>query len=122
MKRTLIKDYRIDGEMLLDPDAGVTISFSDIEADSARDESGFLHRIVTRHDVRTWGFAYSTLSAEEYDYLLAIFCGKSVFQFTIRAADGSEETVTCYCTKKSTSYYSKRLGVYKNLKFDIVEC
>ncbi len=122
MKRAFISEYRIDGKMLLDPDAGVSISFSDIEADSARDESGYLHRIVTRHDVRAWGFAYSTLTEKEHDYLLSLFHGKSVFQFAVPGADGAEEMVTCYCTKKSTSYYNKRLGLYKNLKFDIVEC
>lgn len=122
MKRTFISEYIVDGKMLLDPDAGVSIGFADIEADSARDESGYLHRIVTRHDVRTWGFSYSTLTAEEYEYLMALFQGKSAFKLEITDANGIKEDVTCYCTKKSTSYYSKRLGLYKNLKFDIVEC
>lgn len=122
MKRSLLDDYRIDGEKLLAPDKGVTVGFSDLEADSARDESGFLHRIVARHDMRTWSLSYATLTEEEYLYIVSLLKGKTTFNFEITDKDGNAQSIECYCTKKSASYYCKRLGLYKNLKFEIVEC
>lgn len=108
---------------MLAPDAGVEISFSDLDSeDSGRDEGGFMHRSVIRERVRTWGFSYAVLTAEEYRYIDALFRGKSTFPFRFRGLDGREETVQAYCSKGSITLYNQRAGVYKNLKFNIIEC
>ena len=58
--------FTINGEPMLVPDAEVSMSYEDLDsADSGRDESGVMHRIVTRYKVASWGFQYSGLNEEE---------------------------------------------------------
>ena len=110
--------YKVDGQAMLAPDAGVELGFSDLDAASAgRDEAGFLHRRVLRRGVRTWGFTYATLTAEEYAYLTALFAGKDTFQFACE--DGA---VTAYCAKRQVRLYSRSRGIYQALQFNIIEC
>lgn len=119
----LFEDYKIDGKPMLVPDADVSLSFSDLDSsDSGRDESGVMHRIVVRHRVGTWGFNYSQLTAEEYKYMRSLFEGKSEFAFTYRDLDGYLVETKAYCSNDSITYHNARLGLYKNLKFNIIEC
>lgn len=121
--RAFDHEYQIDGKPLLLPDAGVDISFTDLDADDAgRDESGFLHRQVVRARVRTWSFSYGTLTREEYRYLLSLLEGKPTFVFSQPGSDGREERITAYCAKGSVTLYNRRLGLYKNFKLNIIEC
>lgn len=116
-------DFLIDDKPILSPDAGVTISLADLDSDdSGRDESGFMHRVVLREGVKTWGLSYSFLTAEEYLYVTGLFKGKSMFTVTYRDVDGSKATCTAYCAKHSIVYQNARTGLYKNLKFNIIEC
>ncbi len=116
-------DYQIDKNPMLVPDAGVEISFSDLDGeDSGRDEAGFMHRTVLRERVRTWSFSYAVLTAEEYRYLDALFRGKPTFTFAFRGLDGHPTECQAYCSKGSITLYNQRTGLYKNMKFNIIEC
>ena len=115
--------YLIDGSPMLAPDADVSISFSDLDdADTGRDESGIMHRIVVRHRVGTWGFNYSSLTVAEYRYVRSLLDGKTDFDFTYRDIDGELKTCRAYCSNDSITYHNAKLGLYKNLKFNIIEC
>lgn len=117
------EDYKVNGKPLLVPDADVSLSFADLDSsDSGRDESGVMHRIVVRHRVGTWGFNYASLTAEEYKYMRALFEGKSEFAFTYRDLDGYLVETRAYCSNDSITYHNARLGLYKNFKFNIIEC
>ena len=117
------EDYQIDGKPMLVPDADVSLSFADLDSsDSGRDESGIMHRIVVRERVATWGFNYSSLTAEEYKYMRSLFAGKSEFAFTFRDLDGYLVETRAYCSNDSITYHNARLGLYQNLKFNIIEC
>ena len=117
------EDYKINGSPMLVPDADVAISRSDLDdSDSGRDESGVMHRIVIRERVKTWGFNYGSLSAEEYVYMMSLFAGKADFDFTYRDVDGTLKTCRAYCSNDSITYHNARLGQYLNLKFNIIEC
>lgn len=107
---------------MLAPDEGVTFTCTDLVAESARDEAGFLHRVVLRNDVRSWEFSYAILTEEEYRYISSLLKGKTEFLFEIVNAEGAAEQIKCYCEKKTVSFYSKRQGLYKNLKLAVVEC
>ena len=110
--------YRVDGAPLPVPDAGVEISFQDLDAQAAgRDELGFMHRIVLRGKVRTWSFCYSVLSEADYAYVMGLFQGKAAFVFT-----AGDESVAAYCAKVGVSVYDRSKGLYRNLKFNIIEC
>lgn len=110
--------YKVDGKPLLVPDAGVDISFQDLDAEAAgRDEMGFMHRIVLREKVRTWSFSYAVLTEEEYAYTMGLFQGKGAFTFS----DG-EVTVAAYCAKASITLADRKQKLYRNLKFNIIEC
>lgn len=116
-------EYQIDRKPMLTPDAGVEISFSDLDSEeSGRDEGGFMHRSVLRSGLRTWGFSYAVLTTEEYRYLSTLIQGKSTFQFSFQGLDGKPAECRAYCAKSSITLYNRRSGLYKNLKFNIIEC
>lgn len=116
-------EYQIDGQPLLVPDADVQISASDLDAeDSGRDESGFMHRLVVRERVRSWSFSYAVLNRLDYRYLESLFAGKPDFVFKYRGLDGQPATTRAYCSKSSITLHDARRGIYKNYKFNIIEC
>ena len=122
---TLTNLFQIDGKPMYAPDAGLEPSYSDLDSsDSGRDEAGYMHREVVREKVATWPIAYSSLTDAEYAYTIGLVAGKSTFAFTHPKAGSSSETVTttCYCSKFGISWYSARQGLWKNLKFNIIEC
>lgn len=117
------EDYHIDGKPMLVPDADVSLSFADLDSsDSGRDESGVMHRIVVRERVATWGFSYAKLTTEEYKYMRSLFIGKHEFTFTYRDLNGYLVETKAYCSNESITYHNARLGLYQNLKFNIIEC
>ena len=110
--------YQVDGQPLLTPDAGVDLTVSDIDSAAAgRDAAGYLHRAVLRSGMRTWGFTYSTLTAEEVQYMLNLFAGKPTFRFTWEGG-----VTQCYCAKQELTLYDRQKGIYKGLKFSIIQC
>lgn len=116
-------DYKIDGKPILVPDADVEMAFSDLDdADSGRDEAGFMHRIVVRHRVGTWAFNYFRLTAQEYQYLRSLFAGKVDFTFTYRDLDGNTVDTRAYCSNDSITWQDAVRGVYRNFKFTVIEC
>lgn len=124
MVRGFCYDFLIDDKPLLYPDQNVEISENDLDAsDTGRDQDGILHRIVVREGVRTWGFTYSVLDYEDYNYIRSLFKGKPTFIFSFLNTDTRKiEKVTAYCSKKSITLRNARTHAYKNLKFNIIEC
>lgn len=122
---TLTELYKINGKPMPAPDAGVEMSFEDLDAaESGRDEAGFMHRIVVRHKVGVWSFTYSHLTKQEYAYLLSILPTGGSFYFT-RPVPGQEERQEqslCYLSGYSLAWYSAKTGHYRDLKFSIIEC
>ena len=114
--------YKIAGTPLLTPDDDLEVSLSDLDAsDSGRDESGIMHRIVVREKVKTFGFAYAVLDSVDYVYLLNLFAGKQTFTLSY-PENGAVKTCTAYCSKVSGALHNQKTGLYKNLKFNIIEC
>jgi hypothetical protein len=115
--------YQIDGKPLLAPVAGVEMSFQDLDdAQSGRDESGYMHRIVVRHKVGVWNFVYSHLTRDEYIYLLSILPTGGSFTFTYCAPDGSMHRTDAYLSGYGVVWQDARTGQYRNMKFSIIEC
>lgn len=120
---TFFEAFQIDGMPLLAPDADVQITQTDLDAsDAGRDESGVMHRQMVRHRVKTWGFHYATLTAEELRYLESLFAGKAEFTFTYKGFDGTMAACQAYCSKDSISYHNAKTGLYKNYQFTVIEC
>lgn len=116
--------YQINGKPMPVPDEGVEMSFEDLDsAQSGRDESGFMHRIVVRSKVGVWNFTYSWLDEETYRYLLSILPEEGVFTFTYpdQKQDGAAKT-TAYLSRYGISWHNARTNTYRNLKFSIIEC
>lgn len=110
--------YKIDGVAIPVPDAEVTLSYADLDSAAAgRDESGYMHRAVLRHRVRTWGFTYTILSAEAVRTLEELLAGKAVFDF-----ESEDGVCKAYCAKQEVRLYDRTRGVYKGMKFNIIEC
>ena len=118
--------FQINGQPLIPPDSDVAWSYSDLDsADSGRDESGVMHRIVLRRRVTSVSLNYTSLTDEEYGYMVGLLdnAGDS-FSFTAprRGSSTELETRTCYCSKDGISWHNATLGLWMNLKFDIIEC
>lgn len=117
--------FLIDGKEMLTPDENIGFSFEDLDsADSGRDESGIMHRIVVRYKVGSWSFDFSYLTDEELQYIESLFGNKPDFMFThpSRTVPGASETTRCYRSKYSISWYNARRRLWRNYKFNIVEC
>lgn len=122
MIRSYSTMYTIDGQPMLEPDEEAEQSFSDLDAsDSGRDESGVMCRVVVRERVATFGFSYALLDREDYAYLEHLMAGKAQFAFGYVGADGEAHSITAYCSKTSI-VLKRRDGLYKNYKFNIIEC
>jgi hypothetical protein len=110
--------FAVDGVAMLTPDADVELNEQDLDGASAgRDEAGYMHRVLVRSKVRTWSFTYSLLTAQELTYLQELFAGKATFRFSF---DGGE--CAAYCARRSVSLHDRSCGLYKALRFDIIEC
>lgn len=117
------EEFFIDNNPLPLPDAEVELSYQDLDSsDSGRDESGFMHRVRIRTRVATWGFSYFALSLEAFHYIESILADKPTFTFTYPGSDGRRKTCQAYCAKTSLVYQNARLGLYRNYKFNIIEC
>lgn len=122
---TLTDLYKIDGKPMPVPDEGIEMSFEDLDdAQSGRDESGFMHRIVVRSKVGVWNFNYSHLTQQEYAYLLSILPTGGSFTFTHPSQEDStvSRDTTAYLSKYGIVWHSARTNTYRNLKFSIIQC
>ena len=120
-------NFEISGKPMLVPDA-LEISETDLDSeDSGRDESGFMHRHCIRERVKTWSFTYKVLTYAEYEYMQALFRGKPTFYFRIMetkpvSPNYMNGTYTAYCSKVSAGVYDINFNVFRDYKFNIIEC
>ena len=117
--------YCIDGKALVAPDADVEMSFEDLDsAQSGRDESGYMHRIVVRSKVGVWNFSYSHLTGAQYRYLLSVLPRGGSFRFTYPDPEnpGARKHTTAYLSKYGVVWHSARTDTYRNMQFSIIEC
>lgn len=121
--RDFYYDFQIDRKPILTPDEDIQMEFSDLDSsESGRDESGVMHRIVLRRNVKTWSVSYSFFSKEEYRYMESLFAGKDAFTVEYVDAHGSPAKCVAYRSKHGLTIHNARLGIYKNYKFNIIEC
>lgn len=123
--RAFAEFYKVDGRPLFAPDAGQELSFEDLDSpDSGRDEAGYMHRYVLREKVGKWAFTYTELTDAEYRYLLGLFAGRGTFAFTYPApgTDDALRTTTAYMSNYGIAWRDARRGVWRNMKFNIIEC
>lgn len=125
IRRTKTDLFKVNGNPMFAPDADMDFSFEDIDsADTGRDETGTMHRIVVKYKVGTWSFNYSGVTEEEYNYMESLFPDEGTFEFTHPSRHNSDEleTTTCYRSKYSISWRHARKGQWRNYKFNIIEC
>ena len=117
------EEFLVDGKPILVPNAEVEFSYQDLDSGSAgRDESGFMHRIRVRRRVATWSFSYFALGREQFHYMEQLLSQNPVFTFTYPGSDGTAKTCQAYCAKTSLTFENARLNLYRNYKFNIIEC
>lgn len=121
MKRSYVDDWKVDGSPFLSPDEDIEIKTRNIySVDSGTDESGVQHLVLLRANVHTWVFSYSTMTTEEYQYMMGILRGKDLFTFNY-PEDGETKTCSAFCQELNGSYHSKVTGLYTNVSFQISE-
>jgi len=117
--------FLLDGKPLVAPDGDMEMSFEDLDgAQSGRDESGFMHRIVARRKVGVWNFSYSHLTGRQYRYLLSVLPTGGSFPFTYPDPErpGSQKTTTAYLSKYGVVWHSAGTDTYRNMQFSVIEC
>jgi hypothetical protein len=117
--------FQFDGKPIVPPDCELSMRFEDLDsAQSGRDESGFMHRIVVRHKVGSWKFTYSHLTEAEKQYMESLFADASTFQFQhpSRLNADAAEVSTCYRSKYDISWKNARTGLWCGYGFSIIEC
>lgn len=120
--RELFYDLQIDGKPVLIPDCDITVEPTDLDdADSGRDEAGYMHRIVLRFGVLTIPLSYASLSADEYLYMESLFKGKPSFTVEYKGLDGQVGSFSAHRAKHSITIHNALTGVCKNYKFTIIQ-
>jgi hypothetical protein len=117
--------YLIDGKPMPLPDQEVEMSFEDLDhAEAGRDEAGFMHRMVARYKVGSWGFQYSHLTQQTYTELLQLLpqSGSFVFSYPDPMNPEQYKHTTAYLSRYGIVWRNARTGLYRNLKFNIIEC
>lgn len=117
--------FKINGVPMLVPDAEVEVNYEDLDAaDSGRDESGFMHRIVVRYKVGSWKFVYAHLTEEEKQYMENLFPDTDSFKFQHPSRYNSSQTevTTCYRSKYGISWRNARTGLWRDYSFSVIEC
>lgn len=123
MSRALWYDCLIDGQPVLVPDEGMDLGIEDLDSDeSGRDDGGYMHRVVLREGMRVLPLVYSHLNHEDYRYMESLFKGKHEFKLTYQDPGGEVYEYIAYRAKHSITLHNHRTGIYKNYKFNIVEC
>ena len=121
--RQVYFDLLIDGTPVLVPDAGLEMEYTDLDgAETGRDESGVMHRILLRSGVRKFTIHYASLTREEYRYMQSLLAGKATFEVTYRDHDGFPKTFRAYHAAHAITVQNVRTGLYKDCKFPIIEC
>ena len=123
--RAISNLFTVNGKPLLVPDQEVAMSYEDLDAaDSGRDESGIMRRLVVRHKVASWEFTYSHLTEEEKRYMENLFPDAASFSFTHpgRKDSSKQETTTCYRSKYSLSWKNAATGLWSNYSFRVISC
>ncbi len=121
--RTTTRLFLIDDMRMLAPDSNMEIFTEDILADSGRDESGFLHRVVARQGVPKWTFVYGDISQEEYAQMENLFAGKDTFVFTYPAADGKQLLQTqAYRVSHRVQLEDTAKGILHDYVVEIAAC
>lgn len=117
--------FLMDGKPFPLPDQGVEMSFEDLDhADAGRDESGFMHRMVVRRKVGCWNFSYSYLTQPMYQEILERMPQKGSFVFSY--PDPMDPTrykeTEAYLSRYGIVWQDAATGLYRNLKFSVIEC
>ena len=121
----LANPYLIDGKPMPLPDQQVEMSFEDLDhPEAGRDEAGFMHRLVARYKVGSWGFTYSYLTQQTYRELLQLLpqSGSFVFSYPDPMDPEQYRHTVAYLSKYGICWQDAATGLYRNLKFSIIEC
>lgn len=125
MQRVKSDLFKVNGKPLLLPDEEVAVSYEDLDdSDSGRDESGTMHRIVLRYKMGTWSWEFAWITEEEKQYMESCFPDEPEFEFTHPGREDASVPVTeyYYRSKYSISWKNAKTGMWRNYKFNLIQC
>lgn len=116
-------DLQIDGKPILTPDCDINVVLTDLDdADSGRDESGVMHRIVLRRRMKSIPLTYKVLTSADYLYMESLFGDKDEFRVDYRDLNGQPGSFVGYRSKHGITIHNARTGTCKNYNFNLIEC
>ena len=116
--------FKVNNVSMFAPDEDIDMSYEDIDsADTGRDETGTMHRIVVRYKVGKWSFNYKTIDEDDFIAMEDLFPDEGTFMFThpSRRDPNTPETTECYRSKYSITWKNARKHIWRNYKFNIIE-
>ena len=120
MRRTT-EDFQVNGKPMLAPDAGVSVSYEDIDGAAAgRDQAGVMHRALVRSKVPSWQFTYAWLTEAEKNYMESLFGDEASFTFTHPGRTGGVQQTQCYRSKLTISWKSADKGLWGGYGFTVI--
>ena len=124
-RRSTTDLYKVNNSAMLVPDNEVGENYEDVDAaETGRDETGHMKRYPVFYKCGKWSFDYNLITKEDYMFMEALFPDDGTFMFTRPSRRNPDVMVTteCYRSKYSISWFSPKRGMYKNYKFNIIEC
>ena len=113
--------YKINGKPIFSPTSS-SVSIEDLETSAERTADGTLHRERARQGVRKISFTYDRLTQEEMQLLIPML-SPVFFELTYLDPEKGTNTITCYCSSKSSDLYSAVFygGYWMGVKFNCIE-
>lgn len=114
--------WKVNDSPIYVPDTDVGIEYHSLASeDSGRDESGYMHIVWVRTDLRKVKLKYALMTGEELAYMRNLMQGKE-FLFTY-ADENKASTFQAYTSKIDATLYTK-IGdvlIYKDVSINAIE-
>lgn len=114
--------WKVNDSPIYVPDTDVGVEYNSLASeDSGRDESGYMHIVWVRTDIRKVKLKYALMTGEELAYMRNLMQGKD-FYFTY-ADEQQPKTFYGYTSNINATLYTK-FGdtlIYKDVSINVIE-
>lgn len=114
--------WKVNASPIYVPDTDVGVEYNSLASeDSGRDESGYMHIIWVRTDLRKVKLKYALMTGDELAYMRNLMQGKE-FNFTY-ADETGPKTFEGYTSKIDATLYTQMGNtlIYKDVSINVIE-
>lgn len=114
--------WKVNADPIYIPDADIAVEFNSLASeDSGRDESGYMHIIWVRSNIRKVSLKYALMTESELEYMTSRMQGKE-FEFTFVDV-GGVHTMNAYTSNIQATLYTtfNGINIYKDISISVIE-